>query len=78
MVPQAFLAVDSLSFTKNHREMSIQCFANFQIFSERLNLDPLYVEAAAGQVARMTWTGLRSALPLRSPESRASEDYPPH
>ena len=36
-VPQAILAVDSPAFTKNHQEMSIQCFANFWIFSGRLN-----------------------------------------
>ena len=33
-VPQAVLAVNSLSFTKNHQEMSIQCFANFWVFPE--------------------------------------------
>ena len=35
--------------------------------------DPFYTEAAAGQVARMTSTALGSAVPLRSPDSRASK-----
>src|SRR6476659_4091583 len=61
-VPQAILAVDSLSFTKNHQEMSIQCFANFWISSGHLNRgNSFYVEAAARQSGQMTWTAGEAA-----------------
>jgi len=72
-VPRAVLAVDSLSFTKKHQEMSIQCFAHFWIFSERLNRgNPFYVEAAARQFGRMTWTGVGGDC-LCAPQRAASK-----
>jgi hypothetical protein len=65
-VPRAVLAVDSLSFTKNHQEMSTQCFANFWVFSE--GSAPRRNCGGTIRTDDVDCCGRRP--PLRSPESR--------
>ena len=81
-VPQAILAVDSLLFTKNHQEMSIQCFANFWVFQREFSIR----RSCTGTIRRVTWTALRAhcfsapkraagAKAIRRPESRFQRWY---
>ena len=65
-VPQAILAVDSLAFTKNHQEMSIECFANFWVFQGEFAL----LRSCTGTIRRVSVDCSESALLFCSQELR--------